>query len=70
MNNILAKLGLASATSIALTETLNLDVLWNALITIAVSVCSVLAVEGVQWLRKWILSRIKKLDNEENKKEE
>ena len=60
MNNILAKLGIAGSTSLVLTESLNLDVLWNALITLAVSVCSVLAVEGVAWLKNYIISKTKK----------
>ena len=70
MKNILAKLGIAIPTSVAVTEAVNLDTLWNALITIGVSICSVFAVEGVQWLRKWIQSKINKLDKEESKDKE
>ena len=54
MNNILAKLGLAGTTSIVVTEAVSLDVLWNALITLAISVLSVLAVEGVALLKKYL----------------
>ena len=62
MNNLLAKIGLAGTTSLALTESLNLDVLYNALITLAVSVCSVLAVEGVAWLKNYIIKHTAKVD--------
>ena len=58
----MAKIGLAGTTSLALTESLNLDVLYNALITLAVSICSVLAVEGVNWLKNYIISKTKKVD--------
>lgn len=67
MNNLLAKIGVAGSTSIVLTESLNLDALWNALITLAVSICSVLAVEGVSWLKNYIISKTKKVDNVDNK---
>lgn len=58
MKNLLAKLGVAGSTSLVLTESLNLDVLWNALITLAVSIASVLAVEGVAWLKSWLVKKI------------
>ena len=51
MNNLLSKIGLAGSTSIIVTEAVNLDMLWSALITLAISVCSCLAVDGVNWLR-------------------
>lgn len=65
MRYILQKLGVAVPTSVILTESLNLDVLWNALITLAVSIASVLAVEGVAWLKSWLIKKIN-----ENKKSE
>lgn len=70
MNYILQKLGLAGTTSVVLAETLQLDTLWNALITLAVSVASVLAVEGVAWLKKFLQKKIQEIklkkDNEQN----
>lgn len=63
MKNIIAKIGVAGSTSLVLTESLNLDVLWNALITLAVSICSVLAVEGVNWLKNYIISKTKKIED-------
>lgn len=65
MKSILAKMGIAGTTSVVLTEALSLDTLWSALITVAVSVLSVLAVEGVNWLRETIIKHTPK-----NKKEE
>lgn len=76
MNNLLAKFGLAGVTSLAVVESANLDSIWNALITLALSIISVLAVEGVNWLRKTIISRTPKTDEDkekdkkENKEEE
>ena len=68
MNYIIQKLGLAGTTSVVLTETLKLDTLWNALITLAVSVASVLAVEGVAWLKKFLQKKAQEIklkkDNE------
>ena len=70
MKNLIAKIGVAGSTSLVLTESLNLDVLYNALITLAVSVLSVLAVEGVNWLKNYIISKTKKVDKEEKEDKE
>lgn len=70
MKNLIAKIGVAGSTSLVLTESLNLDVLYNALITLAVSVLSVLAVEGVNWLKNYIISKTKKVDKEEKENKE
>lgn len=68
MNNIITKIGVAGTTSLVLTETLNLNTIYNALITLAVSILSVLSVEGINYLRKLIVSKTKKLEeNKENK---
>lgn len=63
MNALLTKLGVASTTSVVLTEALNLEALYSALITLAVSVLSVLTVEGINWLRGFIKSKTNKLDD-------
>lgn len=67
--NLLAKLGVAGTSSIVVTEAVQFDTLWNALITLAISICSVLAVEGVQWLKYYIKSKTKKEEDSENSKE-
>ena len=69
MNNLLAKLGIAVPTSVALTETLNLDTLWNALISVAVAICSVLAVEGANWLKNWFIKHSKEKKDSKSDKE-
>lgn len=70
MNHVLTKIGVAGTTSLVLTETLNLNTIYNALITLAVSILSVLSVEGINYLRKLIVSKTKKLEeNKENKDE-
>lgn len=68
MNNLVAKLSVACATSLLVTESVNLEPLFNALITLAISVVSVLTIEGIAWLRSFIKKHTKK--NEEKKKEE
>lgn len=68
MNTLLAKLGVAGTTSVVVTEAVQLDALYSALITLAISIVSVLAVEGVEWLKSFIKRKI--ADNkkaEENK---
>ena len=67
MKNLFIKIGTAFSTSVVVTEAINLDVLWNALITLAVSVLSVLAVEGVDWLRKYIVSKIRQINSKDDK---
>ena len=63
MNKLLTKLGVASVSSITLTEALTLDALWSALISLGVSILSVLAVEGISLFKSWILSKKKQLDD-------
>ena len=64
MNDLLTKLGLASGSSIVLTEAINLDRLWSALITLCISVLSVLAVDGINLLKSYL--RKKKDDVEKD----
>lgn len=74
MNKLLPKLLLASTASLTVTEAVNLEPLWNALITLAVSLLSVLTIEGIAWLRAWFKARTPKNNEdekvEENKKED
>lgn len=65
MNNVLVKLGLASTSSIIVTEAVNLEPLWNALITLAISIVSVLSVEGINWLKNYIIKHTKKDEDKE-----
>lgn len=63
MNNVATKIGVASTSSVVLTEALSLDTIWNALISLAVSVISVLAVEGIALLKAYIKSKKRIIDN-------
>lgn len=65
MNNVIAKIGVASTTSILVVESVNLEPLWNALITLAISVVSVLSVEGINWLKNYIIKHTKKDEDKE-----
>ena len=68
MKNILEKIAVAGTSSILVSETINLEPLWNALITLGISIISVFAVEGVAWLKSFIKKQIEK--NEEKDKKE
>ena len=67
MDKILTKIGIAFGTSVAVNEAVNLQPLWTALITLAVSVLTVLSVEGVAWLRAWFKKQKAKNVAEEQK---
>ena len=65
MNTVPIKLGLAGTASVVATEVVNADMLVSALITLAISVLSVLTVEGVNWLRKWIVAKTNEIKNKD-----
>ena len=67
MNNLFVKLGVACSSSLVVTEAVNLEPLWNALITLALSVVSVLMVEGINWLRTFIKNHTKEKEDEDKK---
>ena len=67
MNNLLSKLGISVGASLLVTEAVNLEPLWTALITIAVSIITVLTVEGVAWLKSWLKSKTAKSEAEQKK---
>lgn len=68
MNTTLVKLGVACTSSVMVVEAVNLEPLWNALITLAISIVSVLTVDGIAWLKNKIKKDMEK--DKENKKEE
>lgn len=67
MDKLFTKLGIAFGTSLVVCESVNLQPLWNALITLAVSVITVLSVEGVSWLRAYFKKKKAQEENEEHK---
>lgn len=70
MNHIITKIGVAGTTSLILTESLNLNTIYNALITLAVSVITVLTAEGIAWLKAWFNKKKAKEEAEKHKYEE
>lgn len=65
MDRIFTKLVTSAGASLIVTENLQLQPLWTALITLAVSVISCLSIEGVAWLRAWFKSKKAKSEAEE-----
>lgn len=66
MNNLFTKLGVAGITSVAVVESVNLEPLWSALITLAISIVSVLAIDGIGWLKGFIKKHTFKDDEDES----
>lgn len=54
MNDLLTKMGVASVSSVTITEAVNLDRLWSAMITLCVSILSVLAIDGINLLKSYL----------------
>ena len=61
MNNLIAKLSVACGTSLIVTEAVSLEPLYNALITLAISIVSVLTIDGINWLRTKLRKEIKRI---------
>lgn len=70
MNKVFSELVLAGSTSLVVTESVSLEPLWNALITFAISILTVLSAEGIMFMRKWFEKKTKRLEQDENKNEE
>lgn len=70
MNNLLVKLTVAGTASVAVSETVSLEPLWNALITLAISVVSVLTIDGIAWLKSFIKKHTDKDKEQEEKGDE
>lgn len=70
MNTLFAKLSVAGLTSVAVVESVNLEPLWNALITLAISIVTVLTIDGIEWLKAKIKKDTKKTEDEMNKNKE
>lgn len=70
MNNLINKVIIASGASLVVTENVQLQPLWTALITLAVSVITVLTAEGIAWLKAWFNKKKAKEEAEQHKYEE
>ena len=67
MEKLLAKLGLSVGASLTVVESAQLEGLWNALITLAISLISVLTIEGISWLKAWLKKKRLKEESEAKK---
>ena len=67
MNTLFTKVAISFGASATVAESVKLDSLWTALITLAVSVLTCLSVEGVAWLRAYL--KAKKANREAEEKE-
>lgn len=65
MNHIFTKVAISFGASATVAESVKLDSLWTALITLAVSVLTCLSVEGVAWLRAYFKAKKAKSEAEE-----
>lgn len=68
MKNIALKLSVAFGSSVIVTESVKFEPLINALITLAISVVSVLTIEGIQLIRTKFKKIIKKDEDEMKEK--
>lgn len=67
MDKLFTKIITACGASLIVTENVQLQPLWTALITLAVSLITVLSVEGVSWLKSWFNKKKAKNEAEEEK---
>lgn len=70
MNNAINKIIVASGASLIVTENVQLQPLWTALITLAVSVVTVLTYEGVALLKAWLKKKKAQQEAEQHKYED
>ncbi len=67
MNSFLAKLGIATGSAIIISEAVNLDYLWTALITFAVSLITIAGGELIKFLTAFFKKKTKDLEESEEK---
>lgn len=70
MDRLISRLIIASGASLVVTENVQLQPLWTALITLAVSIITVLSAEGIAWLKAWFNKKKAKEEAEQHKYEE
>lgn len=68
MNSFLAKLGIATTSAIIITEAVNLDYLWTALITFAVTLITLAGGELIKFLVTLLKKKTKDLEESEEEK--
>lgn len=70
MGKLLAKIGLSAGASLTVVESAQLEGLWNALLTLAISLISVLTIEGISWLKAYLKKKRLEAEAESKKYEE
>ena len=70
MGKLLAKLALSAGASLTVVESAQLEGLWNALLTLAISLISVLTIEGISWLKASLKKKRLEAEAESKKYEE
>lgn len=69
MNEFLLKTGVIVGTSTAVSEAANLDLLWTALITLAVALVTNVGSEIVKWLVAFFKKKTKDIEKEDKPEE-
>lgn len=70
MGKLLAKIGLSAGASLTVVESAQLEGLWNALLTLAISLISVLTIEGISWLKAYLTKKRLEAEADSKKYEE
>ena len=70
MDKLISRLIVASGASLVVTENVQLEPLWTALITLAVSILTVLGAEGIALLKAWFNKKKAQQEAEKHKYEE
>ena len=70
MNDFINKLIISSGASLVVTENLQLQPLYTALITFAVTLITILTYEGGAWLKAYLKAKKAKAEKEEKSKAE
>ena len=68
--NTFLELGVATGTSIIVAESLQLDNLWTALISFAVSLITIVGGELIKFLLAYFKKKTQELEKKEEKKDE
>lgn len=69
MTSVLAKLGIAIPTSLIVAESLELNSLWTALVSFAVSVITIVGGEIIKFLVAYFKNKTEKLEHKNNEEE-
>lgn len=69
MQSALVKLGVAIPTSLIIAESLELNSLWTALVSFAVSIITIVGGEIIKFLVAYFKNKTEKLEHKDNEEE-